>query len=250
MEQLPEQQFYFGEDAESWEQMARFCKAGILMGDARCMSSMAEIICGKKTKEAEECEDPFKEAVSLWQQAAEKGDGRSATNLGLLHLHKPIPGAGKLGELEYDEEKALAYFIKGYENGDMKAGRHVGLCYKEGRGTEKDDAKAFEWFGKAAERGDSSAQLFIADSLLDGIGTEQNVPEAIERYKALVECNGHDVDELEKVFKIKTKVAKCIIANTIKGKECDFVRDKNGFGRWHAQPYSDEDYQKITDRIK
>ena len=181
------------EDKESWEQMERYCMAGAMLGSEKCMANLAEIVYGLKTERARKMEDAFGEAVKLWEQAMEMGDGKSATNLGLLHLHKPIPGAGKFGELEYDEEKALELFKKGYEFGDMKAGRHIGLAYKEGRGTKKDAAKAFEWFSIAAQRGDSSAKLFMADAILTGDGTDQNVEDAIERYKALVECKGHDV---------------------------------------------------------
>ena len=134
----------------------------------------------------------FAETVELWKRAAEQGDGRCAVNLGLLHLGKPIPGKGKIGELPYDEKKALEYFNLGYEAGDMKAGRHIGLCYKDGTGVDQNAEKAYEWFLKAAERGDSSAKLLIADSLLTGDGTEQRVEEAIARYKALADIKGHD----------------------------------------------------------
>ncbi len=181
------------EDADTWGSMFRISKAGALMGDADCMSTLADIYYGQKTAEAKACENPLDEAVKWWKMAAEAGNGRSATSLGLLHLHKDIPGAGSHGVLEYDPAKALEYFLLAHKNGDMKAGRHVGLCYRDGLGIEKDAAKAFEWFGIAAERGDSSSALYMADCILKGEGTEQNIPDAISRYSALVECNGHDV---------------------------------------------------------
>lgn len=181
------------EDAPLWESMFRISRLGALMGDAGCMSSLADIYYGQKTEETKNDEGSFDEAIKWWQKAAEAGDGRAATNLGLLYMQKEIPGAGSHGVLEFDAAKALEYFIMGHENGDMKAGRHVGLCYRDGVGTEKDAAKAFEWFEKAAERGDSSSALYMADCILKGEGTEQNIPDAISRYSALVECEGHDV---------------------------------------------------------
>lgn len=181
------------EDEDLWESMFRISSLGALMGDAQCMSTLADIYYGQKTAETRSCSNAFEEAINWWSKAAEAGNGRAATNLGLLYLQKEIPGAGSHGVLDYDAEKALKYFIMGHENGDMKAGRHVGICYRDGLGVEKDAEKAFEWFGKAAEREDSSAALYMADCILEGKGTEQNIPDAIARYKALVECNGHDV---------------------------------------------------------
>lgn len=181
------------DDALTWERMYRFSLAGALMGDADCMSTLADIYYGQKTAEARACENAFDIAIEWWEKAAQAGNGRSATSLGLLHLQKDIPGAGSNGVLDYDAVRALEYFKMGHENGDMKAGRHVGLCYRDGIGTEKDAAKAYEWFEKAAERGDSSAALYLADCKLKGEGTEQDIPDAIKRYEALVECNGHDV---------------------------------------------------------
>lgn len=181
------------DDAAEHERMFRFAMAGALMGDANCMSSLADSYYGQKSEAARACENAFEVAVDWWKKAAEAGSGRSATSLGLLHLHKEIPGAGSHGVLEYDEAKALEYFLLAYENGDMKAGRHVGLCYRDGIGTEKDLAKAYEWFSLAAERGDSSAALYMADAKLKGEGVEQDIPDAIRRYEHLVEVNGHDV---------------------------------------------------------
>lgn len=64
------------------------------------------------------------------------------------------------------------------------------------------------------------------------------------------EVDGHNVDELEKVFKIKTTGAKCVVANTVKGRECIFARDEMGFGRFHAAAFSEENLSKTYDRIK
>jgi len=181
------------DDAGVWESMFHISRAGALMGDAKCMSTLADIYYGRKVPETQQCDNAFDEAVAWWEKAAAAGDGRSATSLGLLYLHREIPGAGSHGALEYDEVKALEYFKTGYANGDMKAGRHVGLCFRDGIGTDKDPETAFEWFEKAADRGDSSAALFIADCRLKGEGCSQDIPDAIRRYEALVECNGHDV---------------------------------------------------------
>ena len=181
------------EDQELWDQMFHYAKAGALLGHTGCMQIVADIYYGRKASELRQSKDCIGEAVYWWGKAAQEGNGQAATNLGLLYLNRPIPGTGYHGGPQADPQKALEYFKLGHELGDMKAGRHVGLCYKNGTVVEKDDKLAYEWFVKAAERGDSSAKLYVADCKLKGEGTEQNIPAAIEGYEALVEKKGHDI---------------------------------------------------------
>lgn len=181
--------------AELWEQSYRFAMAGAMLGNGACMMTLGELYFGRTVKAAAACVDPAAEGVSWWKKGAETGDGRCCTNLGLLYLHKPIPGCNGYWESGYplDPGKALEFFMRGYELGDTKAGRHVGLCYENGWAVAQNFEMAFEWYTKAAERGDSSAKLFAADYILEGKGTRQDPEEAIRRYEALVECRGHDV---------------------------------------------------------
>ena len=189
----------FGKDADPavttsyWNQVYKFALLGAELGSSDCMQWLGDICYGDKSDLIPEATDRLAETEKWWTKACECGSGRAATNLGLLHLGKPIPGCGMHGALEYDEKQAFELFNKGAENGDTKAGRHIGLCYRDGVGCERNAQKSFLWFRKAAESGDSSAALYVADCLLDGIGTEQNIPEAISRYMALVEEGGHDV---------------------------------------------------------
>lgn len=63
------------------------------------------------------------------------------------------------------------------------------------------------------------------------------------------ECNGHNISDLEKYLKIKTNKAKCIIANTIKGKELEFVRERIGCALFHWNLLSNDDAEKIIKEI-
>ena len=181
------------DDQELWNLSYKVAWAGAQAGDGECMHWLGEIFYGKKAEYVRDRGDTIGKAENWWTRAVLAGNGRSAVNLALLHLGKPIPGSGSFGTLEYNEELAYKLFVKGYELGDSKAGRHIGNCYRDGIGTEKDLTKAYEWYVKAAECGDSSAALFIADFKLDGIGTEQDIESAINRYEVLVECKGHDI---------------------------------------------------------
>lgn len=65
----------------------------------------------------------------------------------------------------------------------------------------------------------------------------------------VVECNGHDIDDLEKALKTKTKKPLCVVANTIKGKEAVFVREAHNFCYSHASVYAENEYDKILENL-
>jgi TPR repeat protein len=51
----------------------------------------------------------------------------------------------------------------------------LGVCYKEGRGTEVNMVKAFKYFKKGAERGDHCAMLEYAKCFIFGNGVEESI---------------------------------------------------------------------------
>lgn len=180
--------------AECFERAYRFAGAAASQGHAGSLCMMAELIQGEKVSVAGEEEDPVAAAVKLWEQAAEKGEARGFLNIGLLYLHKSIPGGGKnYGSIPLDPEKALAYMQKASDAGDMKAPRNLGVCYREGNYVPKDEAKAYHYFEEAMKRGDSSGKLFCAEDLLTGNGVQQDVNRAIRLYEELFKEAGHDV---------------------------------------------------------
>ena len=177
-----------------FERAYRFACAAASLGSTGSMCIMAELIQGEKVSAAKQMDDPVAEAVRLWEKAAEMGLARGYLNIGLLHLHKPVPGGGKnYGNVPYDPEKAIAYMQKAADGGDAKAPRNLGVCYREGVIVPKDEAKAFGYFEEAMKRGDSSGKLFCAEDLLRGDGVEQDISRAIRLYEELYEEAGHDI---------------------------------------------------------
>ena len=84
---------------------------------------------------------------------------------------------------------------------------------------------------------------------LDGTTAEIMPMEHIpERFKSfgwhVIECNGHDVDELYAAFE-EAKTVKgqptIVLAHTVKGKGVSFMEGKNG---WHGKAVDDESYEK------
>lgn len=59
----------------------------------------------------------------------------------------------------------------------------------------------------------------------------------------VLECDGHSVEELEKALNTKTTKPKCLIANTIKGRELMPMLDKYGFALFHWVRLDEEDFK-------
>ena len=177
---------------ELYESEYRIISSLSQMGDPSAMILLGEMLQGRKVKSLS-VNDPTIKAMELWREAAEKGEARGYTNIGLLYLHKPIPGGGEdHTNVEYDPEKALSYFLKAYELGDSKAGRHIGICYKDGIGTKTDPEKAYEWFCKAADRNDSTARYLKAECIYYGKGVEEDKEKALKLMKELACQSAHD----------------------------------------------------------
>ena len=182
-----------GKDAtELYASEYRIISALAEMGDPASMILLGELLQGGHCPEQEE-NQRVRKALQLWQKAAESGEARGYTNIGLVYLHRSVPGGGNsFGDVEYDPGKALSYFVKAYEKGDSKAGRHIGLCYRDGIGTKKDDEKAYQYFSFAAERNDSTATYLKAECLYHGKGTARDITAARQLMKKLVDNNAHD----------------------------------------------------------
>ncbi|MBE6125328.1 MAG: sel1 repeat family protein [Erysipelotrichaceae bacterium] len=171
------------------------------MGDPASMILLGEMLQGGRTPE-KDMVTAVRMAMDIWQKAGEKGQARGYTNIGLVYLHRSVPGGGnESGDVEYDPEKALEYFMKGYEKGDSKAGRHIGLCYRDGLGTEKNAEMAYHYFSLAADRKDSTARYLMAEALYNGFGTQQDRDAAKEIMKKLVEDKAHDADKAAEFLK-------------------------------------------------
>lgn len=137
------------------------------------------------------------EAVRLMTEAAEMGYTEAQYQLGLFYY---------LDEYDIDEEEdAIKWWLKAYENGYQKAGVALGAhyyddgeeelavkylmpaaengdadaqwmiaeCYEEGEGGLPESAyKAFEWYQKSAAQGNANGQYNLGHSYIYGEGVE------------------------------------------------------------------------------
>ena len=100
--------------------------------------------------------------------------------------------------------------------------------------------------------------VLIDKNGLQGFGsTDDILGESADKNKweamgfEVVECDGHDVEEIYnqiEIFKIrKNGLPKVLIANTIKGKGVSYMEDKM---EWHYLPMKAEQYEKAINDVK
>lgn len=91
----------------------------------------------------------------------------------------------------------------------------------------------------------------ICDYTKNIIDTSEALSRKLEGFDFdIVECDGHDVDDIERAVKTQTENHKCIIANTIKAKEVMFLREEKGIDYIHGWVYNPEEYKKILEEVK
>ncbi|AQP42781.1 tetratricopeptide repeat protein [Streptococcus gallolyticus] len=179
-------------DTNEYDLEYKFAKAAAELGNADAMLYMGEMYQGNKISQAAKG-DNVQSAIEWWEKAAENGQPRGYTNIGLLYMHESIPGGGEdFGDIEYNAKTAIKYYRKAAKMDDFKAYRYLGLAYQAGVGVTQNDEKAYENFKKAADLGDSTGQLYQADYLLEGKGTTQDVTTAISLYQDLIDNEAHD----------------------------------------------------------
>ena len=118
----------------------------------RIAREKAEII--RKANQMKDLEENFNmglidpnasEQYKWYSKAAELGDARAQTNLGILYKQ------GQAVKTNYPE--AIKWFQKAANQGYAKAQNCLGVMYQHGLGVNKNDSEAFKWFGLAAEQG-------------------------------------------------------------------------------------------------
>lgn len=140
---------------------------GVKRGDSESMGILGECcLYGNKGLEIN-----YEKAFELSERAAKAGYIRAYTNLGILYMNGYF--------VERNEDRAMKYFLKAMEGGDMKAPRHLGIYYRN----KKDVEKAFEYFRIGAEKGDITSLYYLGEAYEKGTGVRKDIEKAIEYYK-------------------------------------------------------------------
>lgn len=83
------------------------------------------------------------------------------------------------------------------------------------------------------------------------INSSKFAPDAIKAFGFdVIECDGHNVDELTNALKLQTEKPKCIIANTIKGKEIHNYVEKYGYAVYHWFGLNKEEYYSAIKEVE
>lgn len=164
-------------------------------------------------------------AFTFWTKAAEGKDGTAAELIGNYYqcgilvqpnidtaiewYNKAIEynnprGYYEIGSIyekaefsRQDYEKALYYYTKGHECGDISSTLALARKYESGNGVEADPTKAFNLFKQAANRTfDKDIIIKVAVSCLEGIGTEANPVMAVEYLERIQYLNDAYVQSL------------------------------------------------------
>jgi TonB family protein len=115
------------------------------------------------------------EAVRWYRKAAELGEMRAMTNLGVMLA----TGSG----VAKDEVEAVRWFRKAAEAGNALGMKNLGVAYENGQGVSKDDAEAVRWYRKAAELGEMRAMTSLGFMYENGRGIGKDEAEAVRWYR-------------------------------------------------------------------
>jgi len=111
---------------------------------------------------------------------AEQGDADAQFNLGKMYF------LGQIGAPQ-DYKKAVYWFEKAADQGNVLAQNLLGYMYSHGQGVTQDYKKAVYWFEKAAEQGDVNVQYNLGYMYNNGEGLPQDYKKAAYWYEKAAE---------------------------------------------------------------
>lgn len=116
---------------------------------------------------------------------AHKGSpqGKALLNTGIAYLY------GQDGATDYDVAREC--FQKAWNDGNMKAGRYLGLMAANGLGEKQSDARAAQWYDKAQQKGDTTSMYLLGKCYEQGRGVKQDYAKARSLYEKAAQRTDH-----------------------------------------------------------
>lgn len=114
---------------------------------------------------------------TVFKDGAHKGSpqGKALLNTGIAYLY------GQDGATDYDVAREC--FQKAWNDGNMKAGRYLGLMAANGLGEKQSDAQAAQWYDKAQQKGDTTSMYLLGKCYEQGKGVKQDYAKARSLYE-------------------------------------------------------------------
>lgn len=155
-------------------------------------------------------EAKIEKALQYYESAVANRDARALNELGdLYRLHKDFR----------DGKKAVDYYLKAIDQGDIDAQVGLGKCYENGVGVEMDKRKAFELYQKAVKLGNSWAYKCLGVCYQIGAGTTKDLEKAVEHFE-IAEQLGQSVLDLAN---LQEELA-CNFGQGINGQQIDYTK--------------------------
>ena len=127
------------------------------------------------------------------KRLCDEGNTIGCFNMGILYM-KGIRGATK------DEDKALKFFRKACNGGDIDGCLNAGKYFEDGKEVKQDYLKAVEFYSKACDGREPYACMILGHIYRDGNGTiERDVMKAAAYFKKVCEygyregCKQYDI---------------------------------------------------------
>lgn len=119
------------------------------------------------------------------KDGAHKGSpqGKTLLNTGIAYLY------GQDGATDYDVAREC--FQKAWNDGNMKAGRYLGLMAANGLGEKQSDAQAAQWYDKAQQKGDTTSMYLLGKCYEQGKGVKQDYAKARSLYEKAAQRTDH-----------------------------------------------------------
>ena len=118
------------------------------------------------------------DAKQLGKDGAHKGGSQ-----GIAYLY------GQDGATDYDVAREC--FRKAWNDGNMKAGRYLGLVAANGLGEKQSDAQAAQWYDKAQQKGDTTSMYLLGKCYEQGKGVKQDYAKARSLYEKAAQRMDH-----------------------------------------------------------
>ena len=126
----------------------------------------------------------YTEAVKWFRQAAEQGNAKAQTFMGVCCYN----GSG----VTQDYNEALKWYRKAAEQGYAIAQSNLGACYYNGKIVTRDYTEALKWYRKAAEQGHATAQYNVGNCYEKGYGVTKDNFQAAKWYRKAADQNNEN----------------------------------------------------------
>jgi len=140
---------------------------------------LAQLTTSHKTAMAQNRERNDRQAVLLWQLAADQDHANSQYNLGVMYETGRGTETGNR-----DLTLAASFYTLASNQGHTSAKCNLGAMFEYGEGVPKNEEKALQLYTQAAEQGSIKATFNLALMYQDARGTpHQDITKALELYQ-------------------------------------------------------------------